>query len=159
MKTLFTWKRGDFSNTFNLFRGGEEAGHLTLETWRSGAEAALGGRQFKFIKQSFWTFTTDIFEQDQPQPVGCITYNLWGNRANLVLSMSESHRWQYENLWQTKWQFASPSGSVLQYVRTGGIMATEGAIVADYEPKNLLVLTGLYIHAILARQAAAVTGA
>lgn len=159
MKTLFTWKHGSFSHTFHLFRGGEEAGYLTLAAWKSGAEAALGGHQYKFIKQSFWTSTTDIFGPDQPQPVGCITYNIWGRRAELALPMGQTHRWQYENVWHTKWQFTNPSGSSLRYARTRGIFATEGEISADYEPNGLVLLTGLYIHAILTRQAAAASGA
>lgn len=139
MKTLFSWRRGTLSSTYEIFEDENLIGRLKDSTFSQTSEGLINHKGYQFKTRGFFKQETQIFDAEKNQVIGTITYNSWMSRANIQFT-DRLIQWKYDNTWQTRWSLYNEDGVQVKYA--GGM--SKGTIECD-TPDDLLILTGLFV--------------
>lgn len=153
MEKLITWKKGFFSNTFQLFENGIPVGTLSFAVWSNKATGILYDKEFEFKTKGFFNPETNITDIKSGTIIGIINYNTWKTKATINLTDGKVCNWQYSNLWHTKWVL-SQSLYFINY-RSSSI---KGEIISHLSDE-VLILSGLFISNYFTRANAAIAAA
>lgn len=137
-KTLH-WKKGIWSNRYEIFDSKKLIGKLKEGTWTQNAEGWINGKKYCFKTTGFFTQTTQITDNESNAIIGKISYNSWKTRADIEINNAVLH-WKYDNIWNTKWSLYTSENTLVNFQGS----YTKGSIEFD-EADYLLVLTGLFI--------------
>ena len=138
MRTILTWKKGLFSNTYSLFSNGTLTGELTDKTFSKYAHGELNGKKYTFRTTGIFKQHTEILDEDN-RMIGMIAYYSMMTRATITLD-GRAIKWKYDNPWNTKWRIYSPEGIEVKYSGS----STHGQIDGNTD-EALLVLIGLFV--------------
>jgi hypothetical protein len=139
MKTMFSWRRGTLSSTYEIFEDENLIGKLKDATFSQTSEGLINQKGYQFKTRGFFKQETQIIDAVSNQVIGTITYNSWMSRANIQFT-DRLVRWKYDNTWQTRWSLYNEDGVQVKYA--GGM--SKGTIECD-TPDDLLILTGLFV--------------
>lgn len=153
MEKLITWKKGFFSNTFQLFENGISIGSLSFAVWTNKAIGVLNDKEFEFKTKGFFKPETTIIDIKTGTIIGNINYNTWKTKAAITLADGKVCDWRYANLWHTKWVL-NQNLYCINY-RSSSI---KGEIITHL-PDEVLILSGLFISNYFSRAHAAVAAA
>lgn len=140
MKTQLTFKRDPFSGKYRFYKEQRKIGELrNINILDSKFYGSLEGNNYMFHTRGFFQKNTDIWDPDNGQQIGSITYNIWGTRATLQVS-GRTYQWRSANPFYTRWyiQEADYRWNTVHKGPSGGRIA--------YEPENeWMVLTGFFV--------------
>lgn len=153
MEKLIRWRKGFFSNTFQLFENGIPIGSLSFAVWSNKAIGLLNDKEFEFKTKGFFNPETTITDIKTGTIIGNINYNSWKTKATITLTDGRVSYWQYTNLWHTKWTL-NQNLYFISY-RSSSI---KGEIISHL-PDEVLILSGLFISNYFSRSHAAVAAA
>lgn len=134
-----TWKNKLFSNTTRIYSNDQLVGQLNHKTFSQTTECELNGEKYKFVSKGFFNQHTEIFESNDEQALGDITYSSWSNKATIFLK-DKKIDWKYDNMWNTKWRIFDSEGLEIRFSGS----STKGEISSNTD-SALLILSGLYI--------------
>jgi hypothetical protein len=137
--TILNWKKGFFSQTYNIYSSNLVIGMLKNKTWSSSAEGEINGRKYLFKTQGFFKQSTQIIDIENGAVVGNITYNSWMTKA-MIENLGIIAFWKYDNFWNTKWSIVGQDGTEIYYEGS----STKGQIIFEKQ-NDLLALTGLFV--------------
>lgn len=147
MEKIYTWKRGFFKRTYELFSNEMAVGTLRERTWSYSADGEINGKTYQFIITGFWKRKTEI--SDTEKVIATITYNSWMTKATIEFTGSmKSLTWQYDNFWHTWWSLSDPSGRKIKYHGS----QLKGEITSNIDD-DMLILAGLFITSYYRREA------
>jgi hypothetical protein len=138
MKTSLQWKKGLFSNIFEILSDGIRIGSLKENSWTQSAFGELYGQKFSFKTKGFFNQVTQIYDMNNSL-VGKITYGVFRTQTKIE-SSNEIYTWKVNNMWSTKWSLVNSKGLQISYFGC----STKGKIENELQD-DFLVLTGLYI--------------
>lgn len=139
MTTKLTWKRGFFKQAYEIFSGSTLLGTFSGGALKKKAVGELNGKKFEFKTSGFFKQTTEIIDKNSETAAGRIIYNTWNTKAEVELFSGSNFHWQYNNLWNTKWNLSGEDVSI-DYKGS----ASKGDITFN-QMNEQLILTGLYI--------------
>lgn len=139
MKTVLTWKKGIFSNTYNIYNGDQLIGKFRNNWFSQSADGELNGVKYTFKTRGFFKQHTQIIEDRTGNIIGEINYSTWRTKATLSINDKESG-WKYDNIWNTRWSIFNSEGLQINYCGS----STRGTIESNSE-NDLLLLGGLFV--------------
>jgi hypothetical protein len=139
MKTILTWKKGIFSDTYNIYKDGLPIGNIKNNWFSQSAYGELNGMKYTFKTKGLLKQQTQISEDQTNCIIGEITYNNWMTKAKISIRDKEAD-WKYGNIWNTKWSIFNPEGIQINYSGC----STNGKIESNTED-DLLLLSGLFV--------------
>jgi hypothetical protein len=139
MKSILTWKKGIFKNTFEIYSSDSLIGTLKENSWKQTATGELNGTKISFRTKGFFTPETEISDSERNNPIGKITYNTWKTKATIEYN-NKSAEWKYDNFLNTKWSLSNSEGVMLQY--NGSFSKGE---IEVFKQDEILLLAGLFI--------------
>jgi len=150
MEKLITWKRGFFSNTYQLYTNGIQVGYLKISVWSKKSKGVLDEKEFDLITNGFFKQETSIIDSKTDQEIARIVYNNWRSKALIRLKDGLECQWEYTNFWHTKWILKKNLYSINYH---GGI-GTTGEI-KSFVSEESLILAGLFISNYFQRRRSA----
>ena len=140
METKLKWKKGFFSDTYNVFDNDKQIGFIKNSLFSQKSTAVINGETYEFHARGFFNQETDIIDTSKYQVIGKIKYNAWGNKAFIEVN-NEILTWEYINNWNTKWTVSDSKG--LNILFNGS--SCDGQIETN-EDSPIKLLLGLYVH-------------
>lgn len=137
--TILYWKKGFFSQTYEIYSSISLIGMLKNKTWSSSAEGIINGKKYLFKTQGFFKQRTQIVDFENGAVAGNITYNLWMTKA-MIENSGIIAFWKFDSFWYSKWSIVGQDGNEMHFEGSSG----KGRILSRKE-NDLLALTGLYI--------------
>jgi len=150
MKTILTWEKGIFSNTFNIYKDGHLIGKIKNNCFSQSADGELNEVKYIFKTKGLLKQHTQILDYQTNSLIGEISYNNWMTKATLSIQNEEIY-WKYENVWNTKWTIFNSDGIQINYSGS----STRGKIESNTE-NDLLILIGLFVTNYYWQMAAAI---
>ena len=116
MKTLLSWRKGVFSNTTTIFEKNKSVGFIRSSdfSFSRTSTAEIYGRKILFQNSGFFETETLIIDASTNQVIGRVHYSLWGSKADIEID-NEFSKWEYRNLWNTKWDIFNSRGLRISY--------------------------------------------
>jgi len=139
MNIFLNWKKGFFSNTYQIYNNGIQVGFLKLSTWSQKAKGVLKEREFEFITKGFLKQETTMLDSKTNSIIATISYNSWKSKAVIKKLSNEEYKWEFNNFWNTKWSLTNSYIFINYHGST-----TKGEINSSTDDE-LLLITGLYI--------------
>ena len=140
METKLKWKKGLFSDTYNIFDNNKQIGFIKKNYFSQKSIAEINGETYEFQERGFFNQETDIVDISKNRVVGKIKYSTWGNKAYIEVN-NEISTWEYKNVWNTKWIVSDSKGLNILYDGSfsNGRIETNG-------DDTIKLLSGLYAH-------------
>lgn len=139
MKKYYSWTKGLFSSTYNIYTDSTLVGSLKNKSLSQSATGSINGKNYIFNTKGFFKQHTEIIDQHSNTLIGNIEYNSWMTKAQINL-YGRTVEWTTENIWNTKWKLFDSNGILLNYSGS----STKGRIEA-FEDNELQLLIGLYV--------------
>nr|WP_321408175.1 hypothetical protein [uncultured Carboxylicivirga sp.] len=139
MTTLYNWRKGTFSSTYEIYTSNQLIGNLKDNSFKRMAYGIIENRKIHFQTTGFWKQQTIIIDADNNAIIGNISYGTWMTKATISLS-GKTYLWQYDNIWNTKWSMLGPDGTI---IRNSG--RTNSGIIESNSNNDMLMLCGLFI--------------
>lgn len=139
MKTNLTWKKGIFSNTYNIYKDGLQIGIIKNNGFSRYAYSELNGVKYTFKSKGILKQYIQIIEDRTSTVIGEIKFNNWMTKATLSFQNKEAY-WKYGNLLNTKWSIFNSEGIQINYSGS----STSGEIESNTK-NDLLLLSGLFV--------------
>lgn len=149
MKTLYNWKKGLFSSTYEIYTNKRLIGTLNNKAFCKTSSGIINNHKYIFQTTGLLKPQTYIIDADNPI-TGSITYGPWSNKATITLS-GKIYHWKYSNTWNTKWLIYGIDGTIIQ--NTG---STNSGITQSNYDNDALLMCGLFIDSHFHRQSTAV---
>jgi len=140
MKTVFNWKKGAFSTTYQIFSGEEIIGELANYAFRKTAEGIIRDKRYLFRTKGLFKQETQIIDGKNDQVIANITYNSMMSRATIQFK-DRTINWKYDTGWQTRWSLYNDQGTLMKFASRS---MNKGKIEFE-EEDDLLVLTGMFV--------------
>jgi len=140
METKLKWKKGFFSDTYNIFDNNKQIGFIKNKFFSQKSIAEINGETYEFQARGFFNQETDIIDTSINRVIGKIKYSTWGNKAFIEVN-NEISTWENKNIWNTKWAVSDSKGLNILY--NGSF--SDGQIEAN-EDSPIKLLSGLYVH-------------
>lgn len=138
MENTYIWKKGLFTNTYNIYTKEKHIGYLK-KNYFGKAYAEIRGKSYIFKHSWLMQRKYDIIDKSQNRIIGKIKYNSWYNRARIGSSDNTAY-WKYDSLLRYKWKVYDARGKKIKYKR----LLTKGKINSNTEDE-ISLLTGLYL--------------
>lgn len=139
MITNFNWKKGIFSNTYEIYSEGNLVGNLYEKTFSKISTGILNHKNYTFKTNGVLKQNTDIFDNTENKQIGKIEYNNWMTKATITIN-NKTIFWKYDNIWNTKWSLYDLDGNKINFA---GSMS-KGKIETDLVDEAIL-LSGLFV--------------
>ena len=139
MQTKLKWKKGIFSNTYNIYFQDQIIGKLKNNSLSQITRGELNGKKYNFITKGFLNKQTEIHDTVNNKVIGTITYNGWMTKATLSI-LDNKINWKYDNIWNTKWSIFDSDGIEIKYSGS----SLKGQINSNTDD-DLLLLSGLFV--------------
>ncbi|MDO5656307.1 MAG: hypothetical protein Q4G27_09225 [Flavobacteriaceae bacterium] len=139
MQTQFTWKKGLFSDLFQIYNNDNQIGKLKDNSFSQVAKGEIQQKEYTFKSKGIMNYRTEIIDNSSSQIIGEIKYNNWMTKASIDIGESKA-LWQYDNFWSTKWSITQSDGIQIRFSGS----SSKGEIQCN-KVDELLILTGLYV--------------
>jgi hypothetical protein len=139
MQTNLIWKKGLFSNLYNIYSKGELIGNLKEKTFSQSGVGVLFNKEYLFQTKGFLNKRTEIIDKNENKVIGEIDYNNWMTKATITVN-NKTISWKYDNFLNTKWSLIDTEGLNIKFSGS----STKGHIYSNVED-SLLILSGLFI--------------
>lgn len=139
MQTCLTWRKGLFSNLYEIYSSGNKIGNLRDKTFSRYSSGEINNQRYLFKTSGVFKQHTQIFDQVDNKFIGEIDYNNWMTKATLTIN-GKLINWRYDNLWNTKWRLINSEGIDIKYSGS----SNSGRIDSNVDDA-LLLLSGLFV--------------
>ena len=139
MQKYLKWKKGIFSNTYDIYSEGKLIGKLKDKLFSQKAYGELNGKSYTFITKGFFKEQTEIRDSIDNSVIGSITYSSWKTKATLLIH-NKKVSWKYDNMWNSKWSIFDSEDNKIKYSGS----SLKGKIDANTDDE-LLILSGLFV--------------
>jgi len=139
METNLKWKKGFFSNVYQIYSNGQQIGELKDKSFSQVANGVFNGQKYTFKTKGFFKQHTVIIDSIEGKVIGEITYNTWMTKATISVN-DKKFNWRYDNLWNTRWRIYDSAGVNIKYAGS----STSGQIESNIDAA-LLFLCGLLV--------------
>jgi len=148
MRKELKWKKGIFSNTYQISDYRRLVGLLKVEMLRSNASGEINGEKYIFKSQGILSRTVHVIHYETYELIASIKMGFWGNKAQITTE-GRNYIWEFKNLWQTKWSISDEKKTYL--AGTHNNLLSKGNL-AFGELDDFLVLTSIYVKDYLIRR-------
>ena len=139
MQLNYNWKKGIFSESYQIFNNETQVGSLSNKCFSQTAHGELNEEKYTFKTTGFFKQHTQIIENNENKIIGEITYNNWMNKATININ-GQQFDLKYDNIWNTKWSISSLNETQISYNST----SCTGQIQSNTD-NELLILSGLFV--------------
>ena len=138
MQLNYNWRKGIFSESYQIFNNETQVGSLSNKCFSQTAYGELNEEKYTFKTCGVFKQHTQIIE-NYNKIVGEITYNNWMNKATININ-GQQFDLKYNNIWNTKWSISSLNETQISYNST----SCTGQIQSNTD-NELLILSGLFV--------------
>jgi len=139
MTTLYNWKKGIFSSTYEIYANNHLVGTLKDKAFCKTSNGIIHNQKYIFQTTGLFKPQTNIIDADSQKLIGNITYGTWNTKATINL-LGKTYLWQYDNAWNTKWSIVGSDGMILK-----SQSKTSSGMIEFNSDKDALLLCGLFI--------------
>ena len=139
MKNIFTWKKGLFARTYEIFSGLTRIGSLHDNPFSLSSEGEINGRVYTYRTVGFFNQKTEIKDNLEGRIIGEIEFGRWMTSATLTIRNIPVN-WKYDNWKNTSWRIYNPGGDLINYKGS-----TTKGVIESYTVDDLLLLSGLFV--------------
>ncbi len=139
MKNTFTWKKGPFARTYEVFSGLTRIGSLHDNPFSRSSEGEINGRNYIFKTVGFFNQKTEITDNLEGRIIGEIEFGRWMTSATLTIRNNPVH-WKYDNWKNTSWRIYNSGGDLINYKGS-----TTKGVIESHTKDDLLLLSGLFV--------------
>lgn len=139
MTTRLLWRRGFFSNTYNVFSDSQIIGKLFSKPFSKNVTGEIGSQKIIFKTKGFINQRTEIINALNGEVLGEISNYRWLSKATITIT-NKLVEFENKSFWGTRWNLVNSEGQEINY--EGSI--TKGQIMSNIDD-SLLQLCGLFV--------------